>query len=420
MSDDQTTPAAPVNGPTGTQPPLSGPVISANRDRGLFSMVIGGATVLVLLILLASQCSTGSATTFVPLSPNDAATTSTIAAASPDVGVSLAADPDAVSVALANFSRIDSTIADGVVTLMGEVDSLDQRAAAENAVRRLAGVTDVINLLTVPESTESEVAPPDVVANTVVDVLSATGDHMVLVGLLEDLGLIDDLAGDGPFTIFAPTDDAFENTDAAVIDGLFVDAETARRSLGFHVVFGERRSASLADGDRLGTLAGPTVGVTVTDTIRVADAEIVDADIVADNGVIHSVATVIIPPDIVADNPEELESFLGELEGITFETGSTAITAEGREVLDIAVQTIIAIDAPVTIEGHTDDQGGEETNQTLSEGRAQAVVDYLVSQGVNAALLTAVGYGESQPVADNTTPEGRAENRRIDFLVADR
>lgn len=71
-------------------------------------------------------------------------------------------------------------------------------------------------------------------------------------------------------------------------------------------------------------------------------------------------------------------------------------------------------DLQVDVEGHTDSQGAEDYNQGLSQRRAQAVVDYLVSQhGIDADRLEAKGYGESQPVATNDTEEGRAENRRV-------
>jgi OOP family OmpA-OmpF porin len=64
-------------------------------------------------------------------------------------------------------------------------------------------------------------------------------------------------------------------------------------------------------------------------------------------------------------------------------------------------------------EGHTDSTGPEAFNQVLSERRAQSVIDFLGSQGVGAARIRAVGFGESKPIADNATREGRAENRRV-------
>ncbi len=71
----------------------------------------------------------------------------------------------------------------------------------------------------------------------------------------------------------------------------------------------------------------------------------------------------------------------------------------------------------VEVGGHTDSQGSEGSNLSLSQGRADAVVEYLVGQDVDASLLTGVGYGEAEPVADNGTPEGRQQNRRIEFTV---
>jgi OOP family OmpA-OmpF porin len=73
--------------------------------------------------------------------------------------------------------------------------------------------------------------------------------------------------------------------------------------------------------------------------------------------------------------------------------------------------------AEIEIAGHTDADGEDAVNQTLSEKRAQAVLDYLVRAGLPASRFTPIGYGSSQPVASNDTDEGKAQNRRIDFLV---
>ncbi len=69
------------------------------------------------------------------------------------------------------------------------------------------------------------------------------------------------------------------------------------------------------------------------------------------------------------------------------------------------------------IDGHTDSQGSDELNQTLSENRAGSVRDYLVSQGVEESRMKVTGYGETKPVADNTTAAGRAKNRRTEMTV---
>ena len=74
-------------------------------------------------------------------------------------------------------------------------------------------------------------------------------------------------------------------------------------------------------------------------------------------------------------------------------------------------------DRSITIEGHTDSQGTDASNQELSQNRAQAVRDYIVSRGVKSESVKAQGVGSSRPVADNTSPEGRANNRRVEIVV---
>ena len=73
-------------------------------------------------------------------------------------------------------------------------------------------------------------------------------------------------------------------------------------------------------------------------------------------------------------------------------------------------------DLKFSVEGHTDSTGNEATNQTLSEARSQAVVDKLVENGIARDRLTSTGKGQTAPIADNGTDEGRAKNRRVEFV----
>jgi OmpA-OmpF porin, OOP family len=96
----------------------------------------------------------------------------------------------------------------------------------------------------------------------------------------------------------------------------------------------------------------------------------------------------------------------------TFATGSANLTADARKLLDAVVP---CIKGPFEVGGHTDNVGKAESNQKLSEARAASVAKYLASKGVDAQQLSAKGYGDTAPIGDNTTTEGKAKNRRIEF-----
>lgn len=103
---------------------------------------------------------------------------------------------------------------------------------------------------------------------------------------------------------------------------------------------------------------------------------------------------------------------------IQFHSGSAKLLDVSFEVLDTVVQVLQdAIYLDVRIEGHTDSQGGDAWNLTLSQRRAESVLAYFVEQGVDEVRLTAVGYGEERPVDTNRTSTGRARNRRVEFHI---
>jgi outer membrane protein OmpA-like peptidoglycan-associated protein len=107
------------------------------------------------------------------------------------------------------------------------------------------------------------------------------------------------------------------------------------------------------------------------------------------------------------------------LRGVHFDFDKANIRADARPILDQAVETLKEHGAVhVTVAGYTDSIGSEEYNQRLSVRRADAVRDYLVEHGIDASRLSVVGHGESDPVASNDTEDGRAQNRRVELLVA--
>ncbi len=122
-------------------------------------------------------------------------------------------------------------------------------------------------------------------------------------------------------------------------------------------------------------------------------------------------AAAVVPPPAAPtpDNgcAEELET------DVLFATDSAELTPEGRATLDRLAPCWSH--GHFEIEGHTDNTGTDAINQPLSERRAQAIVDELVKDGIDASSLTAKGYGSTRPIADNSTPEGRTHNRRVEF-----
>jgi outer membrane protein OmpA-like peptidoglycan-associated protein len=106
------------------------------------------------------------------------------------------------------------------------------------------------------------------------------------------------------------------------------------------------------------------------------------------------------------------------LRGVNFDFDKATIRADARPVLDEAINILREQGSVAVIaEGHTDSTGSDAYNQGLSERRAKAVRDYLVEGGIDATRIETVGYGESQPVADNSTRDGRAQNRRTELKV---
>lgn len=127
-----------------------------------------------------------------------------------------------------------------------------------------------------------------------------------------------------------------------------------------------------------------------------------------------------------AKTVEEVQENLATIldrSGIQFDTNSAVIKADSIPILDNAVASITREFAAfpninIEVAGHTDNVGKASANQQLSQSRAQAVLDYLVSKGVDGNRLAAKGYGATKPIADNKTEIARATNRRIEFTVS--
>ncbi|MBK9739234.1 MAG: fasciclin domain-containing protein [Actinobacteria bacterium] len=151
-----------------------------------------------------------------------------------------------------------------------------------------------------PSSTAASAAPAEsMAAADIVGVASTTEGFSTLVAAVTAAGLVETLQGPGPFTVFAPTDDAFAALPAGVLDALLKpeNKDVLAKILTYHVVPGTVMAADITDGD-VATVEGQTVALSTADGVTVNGAKVVQADVAASNGVIHVIDAVILPPDV--------------------------------------------------------------------------------------------------------------------------
>ena len=122
----------------------------------------------------------------------------------------------------------------------------------------------------------------------------------------------------------------------------------------------------------------------------------------------------------IAAIKEEQRGMVITLTGnVLFESGKWELLPGAQIKLNEVAEALkMNKDRDITIEGHTDNQGTKKSNVDLGQHRAESVRDYIVSRGVDGARVTAVGVGQDRPIADNSSPEGRANNRRVEIIVS--
>ena len=170
-------------------------------------------------------------------------------------------------------------------------------------------------------------------AMDIVDTAVANGSFTTLATLLTEAGLVETLKGDGPFTVFAPTDEAFSKVPAATLEALAADKEALTRVLTYHVVAGKVLAADVTTG-AVATVDGAEVELVAEGgKVTVNGANVVAADVMATNGVIHVIDAVILPPDLEIGGGDEAAAAKDIVDTAvgagSFNTLATALTAAG-------------------------------------------------------------------------------------------
>ena len=139
-------------------------------------------------------------------------------------------------------------------------------------------------------------AAPAAATADIVDTAVAAGSFTTLVAAVQAAGLVDTLKGDGPFTVFAPTDAAFAKLPPGTVDALLKDKAKLTAILTYHVVPGRVTAADVGKLTTATTVQGGSLAIDTSAGVKINDAHVVQADVMASNGVIHVVDTVLLPP----------------------------------------------------------------------------------------------------------------------------
>ncbi len=288
------------------------------------------------------------------------------------------------------------TLSDNNVTLTGMAREIGNREAIQAALKNLPeGFSVKENAIKAPPYVFQ--ATKDPVANTVT-LAGYVPDNNVHAAIVAAVGrkffsekLVDNLKA----SVGAPQ--GFQNAVVAALGAL------SRVSTG-----------SLVISDREAKLSGDALYAVAADQIRGGIGGELPQGWTAK-------AEVSVKPVASAVDPTVCQQLFFELLAkakIRFDSGRATIDKDSMGLLDKLIETALRCpNANIEVAGHTDTDGDNNNNMALSEKRAQAVADYLIKAGLPPDRLKAVGYGSSQPVAANDTDEGKAKNRRIDFVV---
>ena len=226
-----------------------------------------------------------------------------------------------------------------------------------------------------------------------------------LVLALQSTGLDETLSGEGPFTVFAPTDEAFEALPEGTLEDLLEDEEALTEVLTYHVVAGEYMSSDITDMTSAETVQGEEIAIEVSDgSVMVNDASVIQADIETSNGVIHVIDKVILPPSMT--EAEEMNIVETAVDAGSFETLVLALQSTGLD-------ETLSGEGPFTVFAPTD-----EAFEALPEGTLEDLLED--EEALTEVLTYHVVAGEymSSDITDMTSAE-TVQGEEIAIEVSD-
>lgn len=277
-------------------------------------------------------------------------------------------------------------------------------AYAVRGVRTMQDLPDECRVRTVPSADDgveetavpaTDDAPGDVTTTTalvpdfdsVVSVLGGNPQFSLLSQLVQDAGLADELGEGGPWTVFAPTDAAFDLLPADAVAQLRSDPDVLRRVLLHHVVGGLLLTEQLADGP-LGTQAGDEITVDVGGPLpRVEGASIVEPDVLAANGVVHALDEVLVPADVDLSAPDQLSPVTAVFDGSRYVLQGVVRSEVERTVLVTAAAAAVGVE-------NTVDELTTDPDLGLDEPAARDLASLVAAVAVHLVAGTAAFDGE--------------------------
>ena len=239
---------------------------------------------------------------------------------------------------------------------------------------------------------------------TIVDVAAGNPDFSTLVAAVQAAGLVDTLSSDGPFTVFAPTNAAFDDALAALgltADELLADTETLTSILTYHVLAGEVDAATAIslDGQSAETVNGESIAISVVaGSVMIDAATVVVADVAADNGVIHAIDAVLLPADIAASL--QTMDDMGSIVDVAVASGEfpTLVAALQATGLD----AVLAGDGPFTVFAPT-----EEAFAALLDALGLTAEELLADTDLLTSVLTYHVVAVDAPASVVVTLDGQ-------------